>query len=86
MLEIFFLFSLWKNLSQVAVSKGRTKAWALVAIGFWIVGEFTGLIIGGLLGLELGAYAVALALAALGAAVGWLVVKALPPEPGYGAL
>ena len=85
MLEIFFLFSLWKNLSPVAAAKGRSKAWALIPIGFWIVGEVAGIIIGSLLGLELGAYAIALALAALGATVGWLVVKALPPASGYDA-
>jgi len=85
MLEIILLTSLWKNLGQVAAGKGRTRAWALVAIGFWIAGEVAGLLIGGLLGLDLGAYAVALGLAALGATVGWLVVKALPPVPGYEA-
>ena len=79
MLEFLLLRTIWTNLSKIAADKGRSRGWAFVSIGFWVGGEIAGFVIGSLLGFELGAYAVALALAALGATVGWFVVKALPP-------
>lgn len=79
MLEIFLLITFGKKLAELARGKGRSPAWAALGVMFWVGGEIIGFIIGALLGLEgLGAYPVAIVVAALGAFVAWMVVKNLP--------
>ncbi len=79
MLELFFLMWFGRRLADLATRKGRTKWWAALGVGFWVAGEVTGVIVGSLLGLDLGAYAIALLFAISGAIAAWFVVSALPP-------
>ena len=79
MLEIIFLITLGRKLAETASNKGRSKAWAALGVLFWIGGELVGFIIGTLMGMQgLAPYPIALALAALGVLVAWLIIKALP--------
>lgn len=83
MLEIFLLITFGKKLAALANEKGRSSGWAALGVMFWIGGELIGFIIGALLGFEgLAAYPVAIAVAALGAFVAWMVVKNLPAVSG----
>ena len=81
MLELLFLVWFGKKLSGVAFEKGRSKWWAALGVSFWIGGELMGFLVGALLGLDMGAYGLAILFAIAGAVVSWFVVKALPPEP-----
>ena len=79
MLEIIFIVTFGRKLGELAAGKGRSKGWAALGALFWIGGELVGFVIGALMGFQgLGAYPIALALAALGAFVAWMVVKSLP--------
>ena len=79
MLEILLIIWLGKKLSALAKERGRSGAWAALGIGFWFFGEIVGFFIGGMLGFEgLGAYPIALVLAAMGAGVGYFIVANLP--------
>ncbi len=77
MLEILLVRALYKTLSVTAVEKGRPGTWGLLGILFWVGGEILGFILGSLLGLELGAYGIALLFAAGGAGISYLIVNSL---------
>jgi len=79
MLEIIILIAFSRALAKTAKEKGRSGMWAGLGVVCWIGGELMGGLIGGLLDLGLGAYALAILFAAIGALVAWMVVKALPP-------
>jgi hypothetical protein len=76
-LEILLLRALYKSLSATAVTKGRPGTWGLLGVLFWVGGELLGFIIGSLLGMELGAYGIALLFAAGGAGISYLIVNSL---------
>ncbi|WP_224249323.1 hypothetical protein [Hyalangium gracile] len=80
MLEIIVIVWLTRKLSETAKEKGRSKGWGALGAGFWIIGEIMGFVIGGLLGLDLGSYLVAIGMAVLGAFVASTIVKALPAQ------
>jgi hypothetical protein len=89
MLEILFLRWFGKVLSQILVTKGRSKGWVALGILFWFGGEVMGFVVGGLLGAGTGgAYGLAILFAIIGALVSWGIVKSLPPltpgEPSVG--
>ena len=77
MLEILFLVFLVRKLSALAKSKGRSGGWGALGAGFYIGGELTGFIVGGIADLGMGSYLVALAFAAMGALASWLIVRSL---------
>jgi len=80
MLEILGIIAFARLLSRTATEKGRSKGWAALGVLFWLGGELMGFVIGTILGFEMFAqYGVALLMAAAGALVAYLVVKALPP-------
>jgi hypothetical protein len=76
-LEIILLRSLYRKLSAMAVEKGRPGSWGWLGVLLWIGGEILGFIIGAAMSLELGAYGLALAFAAVGAGVSYAVVNSL---------
>jgi hypothetical protein len=84
MLEVIFLIWFGRKLANVAASRGRSRGWAGLGVGFWIGGELMGIIHGSLLGLELGVYGMALGLAAVGAVTSYMIVSSLPAgdQPG----
>jgi hypothetical protein len=86
LLEIFLLIWSGRRLARMAREKGRSGAYAGLGVGFWFTGEIGGFVLGSALGLELGAYATALALAAAGLGLAFLIVSRLEPAPGYGGL
>jgi hypothetical protein len=85
MLEIFLLVWAGKKLARMAGEKGRSGGWAGLGVGLWIGGELLGGLIGGFLELDLGAYLVALVLAAVGLGIAFAVVGSLEPIGVVGA-
>jgi hypothetical protein len=80
MLEILILIQFGKRLAALAEEKGRSKGWAALGVGFWIGGEIMGAMVGAILmDGGIGMYILALGVAAVGAFVAYLIVKALPP-------
>lgn len=79
MLEIIFLVWFGRKLASMATAKGRSGAWALLGVGMWIGGELFGIVLGALLGLDVGMYLTALACAGVGAAVSYGIVSSLSP-------
>ncbi|MEP7121334.1 MAG: hypothetical protein ABJE95_10510 [Byssovorax sp.] len=77
MLEIILLRSLYRKLSAMAVEKGRPGSWGWLGVLLWVGGEFLGFIIGSIMGMELGAYGIALLCAATGAGISYAVVNSL---------
>ncbi len=82
MLELLFLIWFSKKLSALAAGKGRSKWWAALGACFWIGGELMGFIVGALLGLDMGAYGIAILFAIVGAVIAYFVVNALPAQAG----
>lgn len=81
MLEIFFLRWFYGFLANAAQEKGRSRSWGFLGVAFWFFGEVLGLFVGFASGgAELAAYAGALISAAIGAAIAFGIVKALPDE------
>jgi hypothetical protein len=76
-LEIILLRTLYNKLSGIATAKGRPGTWGMLGILFWIGGEILGFIIGSLLGMELGAYGIALLCAGAGAGISYAIVNSL---------
>lgn len=85
MIEIVFLIFFGNKLAGIARARGRTGLWALLGVAFWIAGELMGFIIGGILGLGMGGYLIALPLAGVGAGVAYAIVNNLPQsgEPRF---
>lgn len=79
MLEIVFLFWFGRKLAALARQKGRSGGWAALGVGLWIGGELFGIVIGTLLGLDMGAYLVAIGCAIVGAVVSYGIVNSLSP-------
>jgi hypothetical protein len=79
MLEIILIIWIGRRVAEAAQEKGRSKNWAALGAGFWILGELMGFMVGGALGLGMGSYLLAIGMAAVGAFVAHTVVKALPP-------
>lgn len=79
MLEILALMRLVRALADILQKKGRSKAWCVLGVGMWFGGEVIGFLIGGILGFEIGAYLIAIILAAAGAAGAYFIIKSLPP-------
>jgi hypothetical protein len=78
MLEIIILVLLTKKLKAIAVAKGRSGGWAALGPLCWIGGEILGAVLGMAFGMsELSLYGGALAGAAIGAAIAWVVVNGL---------
>ena len=76
MLEILAIIWLCNLNSKNAVSRGRKPGlFIFLTILFWISGEFLGGIIGGIFGLEMGTYIVAIVLGILGGVCSFLVAK-----------
>ena len=84
MLEILLLIFISRKLAAIAQEKGRAKGWGALGVGFWILGELMGFIVGGAMNLGAGAYGVALVFAGIGAAVAFAVVKGLSPASSTG--
>lgn len=82
MLEIFLLIFISRKLAAIATEKGRAKGWGALGVGFWILGEVMGLVVGGAMNLGAGAYGMALLFAGIGAGVAFAVVKGLGPGQG----
>jgi hypothetical protein len=86
MLEIFFLRWFGKKLESMAVSKGHKPGkFKLMGIGFWVLGEIVGLVLGLVLVAGTNSdsavfliYIPALGLAALGAFIAYSITNALP--------
>ena len=83
MLEIFLLIFISRKLAAIAKEKGRSGGWGGLGVGFWILGEVMGLIVGGAMNAGMGAYLLALVFAGIGAGVAFAVVKGLAPAPSY---
>ncbi len=79
MLEIIFLIWFGRKLASIATAKGRAGTWALLGVGMWVGGEIFGFVLGMLLGLDLGGYALALGCAGAGAFVSYGIVSSLEP-------
>lgn len=77
MLEIILLVWAGRKLARIASERGRSGGWAGLGIGLWIVGELIGFVIGAMLGLDLGAYFIAILLAAGGLGIAFLIVSNL---------
>ena len=77
MLEILLLRALYSKLSGIATLKGRPGTWGLLGVLFWVGGEIAGFILGAVLGMEFGAYGIALLFAAGGAGISYLIVNSL---------
>jgi len=84
MLEIALLIWSGRKLANTARSKGRSGGFAALGPAFWVTGEILGFVIGASMGMELGAYAVALLLAGAGLGLAFLIVSRLDPAPEYG--
>ena len=78
MLEIVAVVMLTRKLAEIAAAKGQAKGWAALGPVLWIIFEIGGVIIGTLMGMELGVYLIGLGGAAVGAAIAWQVVANLP--------
>lgn len=79
MLEIFFLVILSRRLSKSARERDRSIGWAALGVVFWISGEFGGIVLGGIVGLEgFAAYPIALFFAGLGAGTAYVILSVLP--------
>jgi hypothetical protein len=83
MLEIALLIWAGRKLAAIARDKGRSAGYAGLGVGLWFTGEVLGFLIGTALGLELGAYAVALVMAAAGLGLAFLIVSKLEPMAGH---
>jgi len=83
MLEIFLLIFISRKLSAIATEKGRGKGWGALGVGFWILGELMGIVVGSAMNLGAGAYGLALLFAGIGAGVAFAVVKGLGPGQSY---
>ncbi len=82
MLEILLLIALTRALARVARAKRQSQMWGGLVVLLWIVGEVAGFVIAGLMGLSgVEAYGIALAGAAVGAGLSFLVVSLLPEKP-----
>jgi hypothetical protein len=78
MLEIFFVVFLTKKLASIAKAKGRSSGWAALGPVLWILGEIGGAVVGATIGIDdIALYVGALAGAALGAGLAWVVVNSL---------
>lgn len=90
MLEIILMVVLAGKLSAIAKTKGRSGGWAALGPVFWIVGEVTGAAVAMMAGMDgLGLYGGALAGAAVGALLAFVVVNGISPNedlvgPGFG--
>jgi hypothetical protein len=84
MLEIALLIWSGRKLANMARSKGRSGGFAGLGVGLWFTGEILGFVIGSAMGLELGAYALALLLAGVGLGLAFLIVSRLEPASEYG--
>jgi len=80
MLEILFLVWFVRKLSSIAKAKGRSGGWGGLGAAFWIGGELTGFVVGGITDAGAGSYAFALLFAAIGAGVAYAIVSALGSE------
>ncbi len=80
MLEVLFLIKFTRHLAKMAREKGRSGGWGGLGVAFWIGGELTGFIVGGLADAGAGAYLVALLFAAMGATAAYFIVKSLGDE------
>ena len=79
MLEILFVRWFYRFLANIAVEKGQSQGWGMLGVGLWFGGELTGLVLGFASGgEEIAAYGAALMTAAVGAAIAFGVVRALP--------
>ena len=79
MIEIIIIIVLARKLAEVADSKGRSKGWAALGPGLWILGEIIGAVVGLIISGDQGAgmYVFALVGAAVGAGVAWAIVNNL---------
>ena len=84
MLEIALLIWSGRKLARMARGKGRSGGFAGLGVGLWFTGEILGFLIGSAIGLEMGAYAVALLMAGAGLGLAFLIVSRLEPAPEYG--
>ena len=80
MLEIIAIILLCKFNSKHAVERGRKPGlFIFYTILFWLLGEFVGGIIGGIFGLEMTTYIIALGLGILGGACSYFLAKNCKP-------
>lgn len=77
MLELLFLRWFYKWLANSAEAKNRTRSWGWLGVLGWFGGEVTGFLMAGEAGSG-GAYGIALACGALGAAVIAITLSSLP--------
>jgi hypothetical protein len=88
-LEILILVALCRNIGKIAATRGRRKwPFQLLVVGLWFSGEIAGGMVGNIISLirapdlepsMIIVYPVAVAGAAAGAFVAFLIAKALPP-------
>lgn len=86
MLEIILLFFLTRKVGDICESKGRSGLpFKIMLVVFWLGGEIFGLILGAVISQGTGAlmYVFALAGAAIGAGITFVIVKSLSPVEGY---
>lgn len=83
MLEIFILIWVGRTFSELAQTKGRSKAWVALGVGAWFGGELFGYLAGVMAGLELGAYLVAILFAGAGVGVAYMIVNSLSAVGAY---
>ncbi len=83
MLEILALLALTKKIGAIAETKGRKAGgYKLLTVVLWIGGEFIGAFIGAAIGNgdTCATYAVAIAGAAIGAGIAYLIVNGLSEQ------
>ena len=86
MIEILFLIWFGQKIRDIARAKGRSGAWAAVAVAVWLVCEFSGFSMGQGSGLGMGSYVVGLIFAAFGAGIFYVIVDGLGSRiPAEGA-
>lgn len=86
MLEIFMLIWAGRKMARMASEKGRSSGFAAIGICLWLAGELFGFLLGAALGLDMGAYLLALICAAAGLGTGFLIVSRLAPAPAFAPL
>jgi hypothetical protein len=74
-IELFVFASLYQKL---ALKRGRSSGWGLLGIVGWLSGELVGFVLGSVMGLEGGAYVVALLGAVLGGFGVYQLLLSLP--------
>ena len=90
MLEIILVIGLCKSLGKMLRAKGRNPVWIQVMlVAFWILGEFIGGFVGAIVNviqhgegapMSFGIYLFAIAGAALGAGITFLIAWLMPAE------